>query len=76
MKTTVNTGIGFFPLLFLVLMVLKLTHYINWSWAWITLPLWGGIAFMIGLYVAVVIAVLIAEFFKSRREKKVIRWVK
>lgn len=40
-------GVGFFGLLFLVLMVLKLTHVIDWSWWWITAPLWGGFALLI-----------------------------
>jgi hypothetical protein len=31
-----------FPmLLFLVFLVLKLTHVIGWSWWWITAPIWG-----------------------------------
>lgn len=28
------------PLLFLVLLFLKVTHVIDWSWWWITAPLW------------------------------------
>lgn len=24
--------------------VLKLTGYIDWSWWWVTLPFWGGLA--------------------------------
>lgn len=39
-----NNGIGFASLLFLVFLVLKLTHVIDWSWWWITAPLWGGLA--------------------------------
>jgi hypothetical protein len=35
-----NGGIGFAGLLFLVLLVLKLTHVIDWSWWWVTAPLW------------------------------------
>lgn len=34
-------GIGFFGLLFIVLLVLKLTGVIDWSWWWLTAPLWG-----------------------------------
>lgn len=26
--------------LFLIFLVLKLTHTINWSWWWVTSPLW------------------------------------
>ena len=34
--------IGFLGLLTLVLIVLKLTHYIDWSWVWVLSPLWLG----------------------------------
>ena len=33
-------GIGMSGLLFIVFLVLKLTHVIDWSWWWITAPLW------------------------------------
>ena len=32
--------IEFLVLLTLVFMVLKLTHYIDWSWVWVLSPLW------------------------------------
>ena len=34
--------IEFLVLLTLVFMVLKLTHYIDWSWVWVLSPLWLG----------------------------------
>ncbi len=37
-KTT--GGIGFTGALFLVFLVLKLTKVIDWSWWWVTAPLW------------------------------------
>jgi fatty acid desaturase len=37
--------LGFFTTLFLVLLILKLTGFIAWSWFWVTAPLWvGGLA--------------------------------
>lgn len=30
--------------LFIVFLVLKLTHTITWSWWWVTAPLWGDLA--------------------------------
>lgn len=41
---TSGTGIGFGTLLFLLFLALKLTHVIDWSWWWITAPLWAGFA--------------------------------
>jgi hypothetical protein len=33
-------GIGIGMVLFLIFLVLKLTGHIDWSWWWITSPLW------------------------------------
>jgi hypothetical protein len=35
-----SNGLGIGTILFLIFMVLKLTNYIDWSWWWITAPLW------------------------------------
>lgn len=55
-------GIGMLGILFIAL---KLTGVINWSWWYVTLPLWGGIAlFMTALILWagwVVIAILIKK---------------
>lgn len=45
--TTYASGISFTGLLFITFLVLKLTHVINWSWWWVTAPLWGGFAVLI-----------------------------
>lgn len=37
-------GIGVFGLLGIVFVTLKLTGVIDWSWWWVTLPFWGGLA--------------------------------
>jgi hypothetical protein len=55
-----SSGIGFFGLLGIVFIVLKLTHYIDWSWWLVLLPLYGGVLLWI-----IIIALLI-WFFKSR----------
>lgn len=34
----INIGLG--TLLFIVFLVLKLTENIDWSWFWVTSPLW------------------------------------
>lgn len=31
-------------LLGVIFVTLKLCHVINWSWWWVTIPFWGGIA--------------------------------
>ena len=52
-------GIGFLGLLCIVFIVLKLTGYINWSWWWVTILIWGGAAiFIIGLLIFLLIALI------------------
>ncbi len=53
-------GIGFFGLMFLIFMTLKLTKVIDWSWWWVTAPLWGGFAILIVIFI---IALTIKSFF-------------
>ncbi len=43
--------IGFLGLLGLIFIVLKLTGTIDWSWVWVTSPLWGGIALVIAVVI-------------------------
>ena len=56
MKTVVNNGVSFNGLLFITFLVLKLTGVINWSWIWVTAPLW--IPFSIGIFFFVVFTIL------------------
>ena len=37
-------GIGLLGCLFLIFLTLKLTGHIDWSWWWVTAPLWGPFA--------------------------------
>ena len=51
-------GIGFNGVLFIVFLVLKLCNVINWSWWWVTSPLWisagiGLITIIIGLIITI-----------------------
>jgi hypothetical protein len=50
-NVTVQVGPGLPGTLFLVFLVLKLTDTIDWSWWWVTSPLWLGFAILAGLAV-------------------------
>jgi hypothetical protein len=55
-----NNGIGFATVLFLVFLVLKLIGVIDWSWWWVTAPLWAG-------FVIVLVGIAIAAAFVGVR---------
>lgn len=59
-------GIGLFGVLGVVFVVLKLTHVIDWSWWWVTLPFWGGFAFILLVLFILGIGIAILSFFANR----------
>lgn len=83
-NTTVSGGIGFCGALFITFLVLKLTGTINWSWWWVTAPLWGQVALLLGIVVvgllfAAVIAGVCAIFgikAKNQLEKDIDRYTR
>jgi hypothetical protein len=58
-----SNGIGFGTVLFLVFLVLKLTGNIDWSWWWVTSPLW--IPLTLGVIVLCVIGLIAVMFNKK-----------
>ena len=58
-------GIGFFGLLTVLFIALKLTGVIGWSWWWVLLPLYGPLVLGLCLIsAAVLLGVLIDRFVK------------
>jgi hypothetical protein len=58
-STANNHGIGFFGLLFLIFLTLKLTGFIAWSWWWISAPLWAP-------FTIAIVLILIGAVIASR----------
>ena len=46
-------GITLSGLVFIVFLVLKLCNVINWSWWWVTAPLWIPVAMMAAIFIIV-----------------------
>ena len=69
-NNTQSGGIGFFGLLAIVFITLKLTHVIDWSWWWVTAPLWGPVAALLCFVFVVFIVAFIASFRKKPLPKK------
>lgn len=60
-----SVGVGFGGLLFLLFLTLKLTNVIDWSWWWVTAPLWGGVAIFLGAILIVAIGAAIVTIFSK-----------
>jgi membrane protein implicated in regulation of membrane protease activity len=77
-------GIGLLGALFLLFTCLKLTGHIDWSWWWVTAPLWGGFALFVAIVAAVFafvgigvlfvwIAERVSDGYRDRRRAKLAR---
>lgn len=69
-KVTVNQGgggIGFFGLLTIVFIILKLMGYIEWAWIWVLSPIWIPFAVVIGILIIAGIIALIASILGVKR---------
>lgn len=60
-------GVGFLGLLGIAFIVLKLCKVIDWSWWWITCPIWGPIA-VLGLIVGY--SFLHVALFSTEKQKE------
>lgn len=71
-----SSGIGLGGCLFLLFTGLKLTGYIDWSWWWVTSPLWLPLAMLLACGAVVVVigiviyaAILLWEHFTKKGEQ-------
>ena len=54
-----SNGMSFTTILFLVFLVLKLTNTIDWSWWWVTSPLWIGVV----IWVIISLILIICDYY-------------
>ena len=57
-------------ILFITFMILKLCNVINWSWWWVTAPLWAGYAIGIAVTVIVLLIYSIYMLIRTARIRK------
>lgn len=62
-KNNSSGGLGILGTLFIVFLVLKLTGNIDWSWWWVTSPLWIPVAIFTSIVVVISFVVLVAVTF-------------
>lgn len=75
-NTPAAGGISLAGAVFIVFLVLKLigvAPVAMWSWWWVTAPLWGGAALVLGLCAVVAIVVTCVHFFESATKGRTVR---
>lgn len=63
-ENTQNNGIGFFGLLGILFIGLKLAGFITWSWIWVLAPIWIPIILVIIILVVILIVYIISELIR------------
>ena len=73
-KNASGGGIGICGVTFIVFLILKLCNVIDWSWWWVTAPLWIPfaifiaicvVAFIVGIFIGIARAIV-----KSKKGRK------
>lgn len=63
-SSSAGGGVSLCSLVFIVFLVLKLCKVINWSWWWVTSPLWIPLT----LGIVVILIVFIIKLFKALKK--------
>jgi Transmembrane Fragile-X-F protein len=61
MSQTNSSSIGFPAVLTIVFIILKLTHFITWSWWWVFAPLWISAAIGIVIWALAVLVMVLRD---------------
>lgn len=65
-----NNGLSLSAIVFIVLLTLKLSGVIDWSWWWITLPIWWIFPFIIIVIIFALIVLLFERLGGKIREQE------
>ena len=57
-------------IIFIVFLILKLVGVIDWSWLYVTMPLWIPIGLNITIFLIILTVYLIIEAIKEHRDNK------
>ena len=71
-RNSSSSGIGICGVLTIVFVVLKLVGVINWSWLWVSCPLWIDI--LLTVIVLVIFAIINKRTSNKYRKSERIKW--
>jgi len=63
-QTQAQQSSWFLSALTLIFITLKLTGHIDWSWWWVTAPMWGGLALLFLFVIIMFLVIAIREMFR------------
>ena len=63
----VSSGVSLSTVVFIVFLILKLTNVIDWSWWWVTAPLW--ISFGLGLVALLIYTIVLLCIYGARKRE-------
>ena len=66
-NSSAGGGVGLIGLLGILFVGLKLTGYIDWSWWYVTLPFWGGLALAAAIGVLCLLGWLLSRVLSAKR---------
>lgn len=66
-----SSGIGVFGLLGITFVVLKLCKVIDWSWWYVTMPFWGGLALVLVILLIAFLITVYQVYRKKRIKRKI-----
>lgn len=69
-NSAASRGIGFFAILGLIFIVLKLTRFIDWDWYLVLMPIYGPYAALITITIVGALFVYLIDFLTTPRKKK------
>jgi hypothetical protein len=58
-------SIGFFGILTIIFITLKLIGVIEWSWVWVLSPIWIGAIFYVGIFALFFVVALVAALLAA-----------
>ncbi len=64
-----NIGVSWSGVLFIIFLILKLTNNIDWSWVWVTSPLWIPIALLVSLLLIGIVTITFLLIFGVSLDK-------
>lgn len=62
-KSKGSSGLNLSAVLFIIFLILKLTDNIDWSWWWVTSPLWIPVGIAVGIGALALVIVILAMIF-------------